>query len=58
VDRQELRLGDGTVVAWVPADHCLPVSDELVAYFDSPAYLSAAAAARDALLERGLHAAH
>ncbi|MCB9650828.1 MAG: histone deacetylase [Deltaproteobacteria bacterium] len=55
VDKGVLKLADGTPVMWKPELHGVPVSEALVAYFESDAYRQAARAALASYLERGLH---
>jgi acetoin utilization deacetylase AcuC-like enzyme len=55
VDAGALRKGDGSVLAWDPAEFVLPVSDRLRSYFDSTAYREACEAARRRLLDEGPH---
>lgn len=47
VDGGQVREG-GTVFTWQPGDHVLPVSEALVAHFESGAYVEAVRAAREA----------
>ena len=52
-----VRLGDGSVVVWEPADLVLALSSPLTARWESAAYLRAREVACQDLLQAGLHLA-
>ncbi len=54
VDGGQLKLADGTTVAWQPELHGIPVSRELRAYFSGEAYRKTVQATMSNYLERGL----
>ncbi len=56
VEDGRLRYADGSICAWEPAMHVLPLDPRAIAYFASPEYTAKVEAARARALARGLHA--